>query len=116
MSSDGQGRARGLAIAAAAVLLVIGSAAAPVGAAGQVIENPEKPKAANAGRVVAPTEVLAISDEGRSDFYFGWPNELRPGPDGSLLLRDRDQVLHFAANGKFLHNLFKKGQGPGEMP
>ena len=83
---------------------------------GQVIENPARPKAANAGRVVTPIEVLAISDEGTSDFYFNWPFGLAPGPDGSLLLRDRDQVLVFDANGKFLRNLFKKGQGPGETP
>ncbi len=38
---------------------------------GQVIENPAKPKAANAGRVVVPQEVLAISDEGTSDFHNG---------------------------------------------
>ena len=81
-----------------------------------IIENPAKPKAANAGRVVTPTEVLAISDEGRSDFFFSWPYSLTIGPGGSLLLRDRDQVLHFDANGQFLRNLFKKGQGPGEMP
>jgi hypothetical protein len=82
----------------------------------QIVENPAKPKAANAGRVVTPTEVLAISDEGRSDFYFKWPHGLRPGPEGSLLVREPDQVLWFDKNGKFLGNLFKKGQGPGETP
>lgn len=82
---------------------------------GQVIENPAKPKAANAGRVITPQQVVAITDEGTSEFYFGWPHALAAGPDGSLLLRDRDQVLHFNANGKFLRDLFKKGQGPGEM-
>jgi hypothetical protein len=90
------------------------SFAAAAGA--QIVENPAKPKAVNAGRVVTPTEVLAISDEGTSDFFFSWPYSLAIGPDGSLLLRDRDQVLHFDANGNFLRNLFKKGQGPGEMP
>jgi len=81
-----------------------------------VIENPAKPKAANAGRVIAPLEVLAISDEGSSDFYFKWPHGLRPGPEGSLLLADVDQVLWFDQSGKWIGNLFKKGQGPGEMP
>jgi hypothetical protein len=82
----------------------------------QVVENPAKPKAANAGRVITPTEVLAISDEGTSDFYFKWPRDLAIGPDGSLLLTDVDQVLWFGGDGRFLGNLFKKGQGPGETP
>jgi hypothetical protein len=81
-----------------------------------VIENPAKPKAATAGRVVVPQEVLAISDEGASDYYFKWPHALAAGPDGGLLLTDIDQVLWFGGDGRFLGNLFKKGQGPGEMP
>ena len=93
-----------------------GSSAAPSVAAGQVIENPAKPKAANAGRVIVPQEVVAISDEGTSAYYFDWPRNLRTGPDGSLLLTDKDQVLQFDGKGMFLRNFFKKGQGPGEMP
>lgn len=81
----------------------------------QVIENPAKPKAANAGRVVTPEEVLSISDEGTSDYFFKWPHGLKTTPDGSLIVIDRDQVLHFDQSGRFLRNLFKKGQGPGEM-
>ena len=86
----------------------------PVGAQ-SVIENPAKPKAANAGRVVVPEEVLAISDEGTTDYYFKWPHTLKTGPDGSLVLIDRDQILRFDKNGKFQGNFLKKGQGPGEM-
>jgi len=81
----------------------------------QVIENPAKPIAANGGRVIVPEEILTISDEGTSDFYFKYPYSLRVGPDGSLVLRDKDQLLWFNRDGRFLHNLFKKGQGPGEM-
>jgi len=82
---------------------------------GQVVENPAKPKAKNAGRVVVPEEVLAISDERTSDYYFKWPHGIKTGPDGSLFLLDESQVLRFDKNGKFQHNLFKKGQGPGEV-
>jgi len=82
---------------------------------GQVVENPAKPKAAGAGRVVVPQDVLAISDVGTDDLYFKYPGRLKTTPDGSLLVRDVDQVLHFDRNGKFLRNLFKKGQGPGEL-
>jgi hypothetical protein len=101
----------------AVILFVwIGSFAGPDRALAQTIaENPAKAKAANAGRTVVPQEVLAISDEGTSDFYFKWPRSLKTAPDSSLLLIDESQVLRFDKNGKFLHNLFKKGQGPGEV-
>ncbi|RPJ00875.1 MAG: hypothetical protein EHM31_07110, partial [Candidatus Aminicenantes bacterium] len=95
------------------IVLAVGGASLGLG---QVIENPAKPKAANAGRVITPQQVLAISDEGTSDYYFKWPHDLAIGPNGSLLLTDVNQVLEFDAGGKFQHNLFKKGQGPGEMP
>src|SRR5512140_3312657 len=105
------------ALTSVCLLLAVVSVAALAAAPGQtVIENPAKPKAANAGRIIAPREVLAISDEGTSDYYFKWPRELRTAPGGSLLLTDEDQVLEFDANGKLVRNLFKKGQGPGEMP
>ena len=100
---------------ALAVVPVIALMLAPL-SFGQIVENPAKPKAANAGRVIVPQEVVAISDEGTSDYFFNWPRSLRAGPDGSLLLTDKDQVLQFDAKGMFLRNLFKKGQGPGEMP
>jgi hypothetical protein len=87
----------------------------PSFALGQVIENPAKPLAKNAGRVIAPEEVLAISDEGTSEFYFKWPRGLAAGPDGSLILLDVEQALRFDRNGRFLGNFFKKGQGPGEV-
>jgi hypothetical protein len=76
----------GTGFSAIAVACLLALAAWPAGLAAQVIENPAKPLAKNAGRVIAPQEVLAISDEGTSDFYFKWPSGLAIGPDGSLLL------------------------------
>lgn len=96
-------------------LLAILAAAAPPSFSQTIIENPATPLAENAGRVVTPTEVLAISDEGTSDYYFKWPREVRIAPDGSLLVIDEGQALHFDKDGGFIRNLFKKGQGPGEM-
>ncbi|HPW17941.1 MAG TPA: hypothetical protein PLP83_06135 [Candidatus Aminicenantes bacterium] len=89
-------------------------AAAGLGFA-QIVENPANPKAADAGRVVTPREVLAISDEGRSDYYFKYPHALTAAPDGSLFVIDENQVMWFGPDGAFERNLFKKGQGPGEM-
>jgi hypothetical protein len=115
MRPDGRRQPEGLAIAVAGVLLVIGSVTAPAASSDQVIDNLANPKAANAGRVVVPEEVLAISDEGTGDFYFYWPRDPRTAPDGSLILSDKDQILLFGADGKFQRNFFKKGQGPGEV-
>jgi hypothetical protein len=96
-------------------LLALVLAEAAIGFA-QVIENPAKPRAANTGRVVTPQQVVSISDEGTSDFYFkSWLHNLRTSPDGSLILREENQILLFDKNGKFRHNFFKKGQGPGEL-
>ena len=111
-----QRRSRWPILPAGILLVWIGSFADPDRAIAQaIVENPAKPKAANAGRVVVPEEVLAISDEGTSDYYFKWPRGLKTAPDGSLFLLDESQVLRFDKNGKFLQNLFKKGQGPGEV-
>ncbi len=111
-----QERLRWLILPAGILLVLIGSFAGPDRAIAQtIVENPAKPKAANAGRVVAPQEVLAISDEGTSDFYFKRPRGLKTAPDGSLFLLDESQVLQFNKDGKFGRNFFKKGQGPGEV-
>ncbi|MGA2532992.1 MAG: 6-bladed beta-propeller [Candidatus Aminicenantales bacterium] len=101
---------RGLAFGPLFLMLVCAAASAQA-----LIENPAAAKAKNAGRAVAAREVLVISDEGRGDFFFQWPHNLKVAPDGSLLIQDKDQLLQFDKNGKFLRNLFKKGQGPGEM-
>ncbi len=104
-------RAAGALIAGLAVIVSAPSPALPQA----IVENPAKPKAANAGRVFTPTEVLAISDEGRSDYYFKYPQQLATAPDGSLFVIDENQLLWFGPDGAFERNLFKKGQGPGEM-
>jgi hypothetical protein len=103
------------AIARQLGLLAILAAAALPSSPQDIIENPTKPKEANAGRVVTPTEVLAITDEGTGDYYFKRPGLLRLAPGGSLVLRDENQVLLFDSTGRFKQNFFKKGQGPGEV-
>jgi hypothetical protein len=80
----------------------------------QVIENPEKPLAKNAGRVLDLKEVWRITDEG-GQFYFKYPYSLKIAPDGSIFLAELEQFLKFSSEGKFVKNLYKKGQGPGEI-
>ena len=81
----------------------------------QVIENPEKPLAKNAGRVLELKEVLKILDGGTDQYYFKYPRNLCIAPDESIFVQDENQILQFDKTGRFLRNYFKKGQGPGEM-
>ncbi len=104
-------RRKRASLGAAGVAVLIFTTA---GWAQTVIENPAKPLAKDAGRVLALTEVWRVTDES-GDFYFKYPRDLKIAEDGSIFFRDIDQFLKFTPEGKFLGNLFKKGQGPGEM-
>jgi hypothetical protein len=79
-----------------------------------VIENPEKPIRKNAGRVLKLNEVLRIRDTGK-DYYFRYPSHLMVSDDGCLFIKDIEQLLKFSPEGKFIKDLYKKGQGPGEI-
>jgi len=81
---------------------------------GQIIENPARPSAMNPGRIIGLSEVWRITDEG-DDFYFRSPHNLQIAADGSIFIAEREEFLRFTSEGKFLKNLYKKGQGPGEI-
>lgn len=83
-------------------------------AAQQIIENPEKPLAKNAGRVLELKEVWRITDE-TGQFYFKIPGQLQIASDGTIFLSDEGQFLRFSSEGKFIANLYHKGEGPGEI-
>jgi hypothetical protein len=80
----------------------------------EIIENPERPLEKNAGRSLKLEEVFRITDES-GDFYFSAPLDLKVDSEGSFFLIDENQILKFSSDGRFLKNLFKKGQGPGEI-
>jgi hypothetical protein len=86
----------------------------PTASIGQIIENPSKPRAKDAGRVLKLTEEWRITDEG-GDFYLQAPRNLQTATDGSIFIADNDEFLRFSADGTFLNNIFKKGQGPGKV-
>jgi hypothetical protein len=79
-----------------------------------VIENPEEPLSKNAGRVLNLQEVFRITDES-GDFYFTSPRNLKVDSNDNFFIIDENQFLKFSADGKYLKNLFIKGQGPGEI-
>jgi len=79
-----------------------------------IIENPAKPTAANAGRILKLQEIWRVTDEGGA-FFFKYPTRLRVAPGGSIFLQDNEELLKFSADGTFVRNLFRKGEGPGEM-
>jgi hypothetical protein len=79
-----------------------------------IIENLEKPLSKNAGRVLKLEEIFRINDIG-ADFYFKRPLKLKIASDGIIFIVDEEQLLKFSADGKFIKNLYKKGEGPGEI-
>jgi hypothetical protein len=80
----------------------------------EVIDNPGKPSAANVGRVLRLEEIWRVADTGGA-FFFKYPRRLRIATDGSIFIQDVQELLKFTPEGTFVRNLFKKGEGPGEM-
>lgn len=83
-------------------------------ASGQVIENPAKPLAKDAGRVLTLAEAWRINDDS-GEFFFKYPHNLQIAEDGTIFLAEGEQFLKFTPDGRFVRNLYKKGQGPGEI-
>jgi len=79
-----------------------------------IIENPEKPLSKNAGRIVRLEEIHRITDES-GEYFFRGPGNFQVSPNGDFFIQDREQILQFDSKGNFIRNLYKKGQGPGEM-
>lgn len=79
----------------------------------QITENPETPPAPHAGRVLKLKEVMRIRD-GR-EFFFSGPIGLKIGPHGNIYVQEYKKLYQFSPGGKYLKNLYKKGEGPGEL-
>ena len=80
----------------------------------EIIANPEKPISSKAGRILQLKEELRITDED-GEFFFSYPSNIKVAPDGSIFMVDREMLLRFDENGRYIHNYFKKGQRPGEI-
>jgi hypothetical protein len=80
----------------------------------EIIRNPPLPASSGAGRVVTLKPRLTIAETG-TGYYFNVPRSPCLASDGSIFVQDRDQLLEFDRNGRFVRNYYKKGQGPGEV-
>lgn len=76
--------------------------------------EPESPVREDKGRILNLKEEMRIED-GQEDYYFKSPRGIEIGPDGSIFVLDDEQSLKFGPDGRFIKNLYKKGQGPGEF-
>lgn len=89
---------------------------APIIFAQTIINNSEKPLSKNAGRTLKLIEELRITDQ-PGVFYFRSPGNSKITKDGYIYIADPygNNFLKFSPNGEFLKNLYKKGEGPGEI-
>ncbi len=96
------------------LLLSLGSSI-PGSSLQTVIENPGRPLSQNAGRVIQLKELLRIRDGG-GDYYFKQPSGLDASEKGFIFYADFGEMLYkFDADGRFVKNLLRKGEGPGEI-
>lgn len=65
-------------------------------------------------RSLTMKETLRIGDE-TGGFLFKNPSDLKVNARGDVFVQGDDQILHFDAQGKFIANLVKNGEGPGEV-
>jgi hypothetical protein len=98
------------------VLFVFVSGVAILGPAQTRVDNPGRPTAKNAGRVVKLEEVMRIRDDGTTAIFRA-PIKLALGPDGSLFFYDFAEgarLYRYGPEGKLIFKTLKTGQGPGE--
>jgi hypothetical protein len=97
-----------------ASVIVLSLLVAPAVPAQETVTLPAKPGNPEAGRTLGLREVFRISDA-KGGFFFKNPGKIQPTPDGGVMVVDEDEFLRFDAAGKFVVNMFRAGQGPGEF-
>lgn len=106
-------------VARIALFIALTCFARPELSIAQVVENPLMPKAPNAGRVIVPKEVMAISDHSRKAYSPNLsPRNPRVMPNGSLLVSTRlpiCKLLPFDKDGRFIRDLLREGRWPGDL-
>ena len=82
-----------------------------------IIENPEKPLSKNPGRILPLEEIMRIKESKDTVLFEGeyYQMGIDIAHDGSIFVKDKLKLYRFDANGKFVKNIVKIGQGPGEI-
>lgn len=82
--------------------------------------NPKQPLHPNPGRVLKLAEVMRIPGEGEG-YYFEGARDLEIDAAGNLYICDswssarKAHLLKFSPEGKFVKDLYRQGEGPGEI-
>ena len=67
-----------------------------------------------AGRFIQLQKEWQITDR-ETGFYFKNPSKLKMAEDNHVSILDEKQFLEFCPDGRFMRNLFRPGEGPGEF-
>jgi hypothetical protein len=79
----------------------------------KIIENPEKPKNPNSGRIIELKEMMRILDNA-PEFFFRFPRDIKVAKQGFIFVLDYKKLFQFDERGNYLRNLITIGEGPGE--
>jgi hypothetical protein len=79
-----------------------------------VIIEAKKPVSKKAGRLIQLQEEWQITDK-ELGFYFKNPSKIKIAEDEHIFILDEKQFLEFSSDGRFMRNLFRSGEGPGEF-
>lgn len=86
----------------------------------QIIDNGKIAQNKNAGRVLNLNEALRIDGDG-DDYYYNGVNNMQIDTSGNIYINDawssnsRGHLVKFSTEGKFLKDLYRQGEGPGEI-
>jgi len=86
----------------------------------QIRDNPKTPLHKNPGRILKLKEVMRINGDGEN-YYFIGANRLQIDSSENIYIRDfwstyqRANFLVFSPDGQFLRDLYRQGEGPGEI-
>ncbi len=58
---------------------------------------------------------ITIVKDDSEQYYFKYPSSPKINSIGKILITDKDQLLIFNKDGKFVKNIYKRGEGPGEL-
>lgn len=86
----------------------------------QIIDNGKIPQNKNAGRVLNLNETLRIAGDS-DDYFYSVIVNLQIDASGNIYINDawgsfeKSHLLKFSPEGEFLKDLYRQGEGPGEI-